>query len=116
METVFIGVYDSDPSLTRGCTDETTCTISFPIQKLAPPDSIGVAQVTNETLESKDLSTGGGSGSRSLDLANLSNFTDAIWSGPIAEPEGVPIPLAATGVLGAVLLGLGVWSGVPRGR
>lgn len=108
MDQVFLGVYDTAPELTRGCTSTRQCLITT---IFGPGVSLADNAVTfwNRPGGAVDSTTVGFIGS-SFDTTPNVDVTIAVWSG--AAPGRVPEP----STLGLAMAGLGVFALVRRGR
>lgn len=115
LDQVFVGQFDTEPQLTRGCEAEAWCWIYFPVQKIGSAAAIGIVYVDNDELEVRDRATNQGSGSNTQDTTTNASITWAVWSGPLgpANPPAVPVtPFVGLGIVtGACLL---VWRSRPR--
>lgn len=108
MDEVFLGLYDTAPELTRGCTSTQQCLITT---IFGPGVGLVGNAVTfwNRPADADDQTTVGFIGS-AFDTTPNVDVTIAVWSA--AAPGRVPEP----STLGLALAGLGALALVRRGR
>ncbi|MBI5722261.1 MAG: PEP-CTERM sorting domain-containing protein [Burkholderiales bacterium] len=101
LDQVFSGLFDTTPSLTRGCTLAGACIVStiYGPEPLTPVD-FNLATTTNTVAEPGDRAGSGGIIGAGFDTTPKNDITIAVWT---AAPTSVPEPSA----LGLALAGLG---------
>lgn len=110
LDQVFVDIYDTDQSLTRGCTTADACWALTPYALLSPT-VLPVANAINGASEANDTVLSGGAISPTTDLAVIpssnsaysQSWTFAVWSRADAPPVNVPEPSTLA------LLGLGLF-------
>ena len=112
LDQVFVGAFDNDPSLARGCEDSALCAVSTPFGTpgLTPGPNVGVVQISearNNTSEPEDR-VSDELASITEDLTLDDGFVYARWTIQQEPPNGAPAP-SVLSLLALGLVGLG-WS------
>jgi len=97
------GNFDSDPALTRGCMDSSSCTILIPRStNSVAPDFISAVPFFNQAGDGDlVISEPGASGSAFLELPSITTTqTYAIFTPSVAAPEPVGLLLFVAGLAG----------------
>lgn len=102
LDQVFVGIYDTNPSLTRGCTLPAACLVST----IYGPDPAGpldfnLATTTNSVLDGGDSVVAGGIIGAAFDTTPKNDLTMALWTAATRVPEPPALALVLAG-LGAV--------------
>jgi hypothetical protein len=107
LDQVFVGAFDTDPSLARGCEDSALCAVSTPFGTpgLTPGPNVGVFQesvANNSTSELEDLVVNDLASITGDDTRDDDDLVYARWTIQQEPPNGAPAP----GVLSLLALGL----------
>ena len=105
LNDVFLGIYDSDPTLTRGCSSSEICNVYTPSIKDANTVLVSVAAnrslLTSDTIFDSSLV-------RNSDLTGDAAGTYAVWSLSTARLSAASVPEPNTLLLmGLALTGIG---------
>ena len=105
LDQVFIGMYDTTPNLTRGCTLPGACLVST-IYAPTPlvPGGTNVATATNSSVDAGDNVAIGLIGA-AFDTTYIAPVTVAVWSA--VAPAQVPEPASLVLALAALFAALG---------
>jgi MYXO-CTERM domain-containing protein len=101
LDQVFLGIYDSSPDLTLGCTSTRQCLVST----IFGPESLGnnLASTANRPIDAADAVTSGLIGNAFNTAGNI-DVTLAVWTrqpppGQVSEPTSLMLALASLGAL-----------------